>query len=323
MKQTSWILLALLAICTYSCKEVTVDFSYAPENPKAGDTITFTNLTSGGEDYTWYFGDNSTSSYKNPTHIYKQVGTYTVTLRESKSKKSITHTVTVLDSIPGFTANTDSVYLFIPITFSSTVWNPYSHAVSYQWTLSENCSLQSGSLTGATISVYFTKVGEETISLQTTKDGITTTATRTFTIHNTPAPCLLIETPNGKQYSQRFFDPLWEVCRPLDYKEGEIILAAAQERVQQVSDSVENKIYYATNSGLKVKNANGQNVVSITTDTIRTMILSNRMNKLFFATSNAVYMMPLIHTENNQFQTTPKCIDNMEVKKLAVDEQKR
>jgi bacillolysin len=42
--------------------------------------ISFNNTTANGVGYTWYFGDNTTSSAVNPVHTYSANGTYTVTL---------------------------------------------------------------------------------------------------------------------------------------------------------------------------------------------------------------------------------------------------
>lgn len=43
--------------------------------------------------YSWNFGDGSTSTEKNPTHTYKSIGTYNVTLNVSNSYGSFTYTL--------------------------------------------------------------------------------------------------------------------------------------------------------------------------------------------------------------------------------------
>jgi microbial collagenase len=57
------------------------------ECPKAGDTGEEIKFSSEGStddskivDYSWDFGDDTTSTEKNPTHVYKKAGNYTVTL---------------------------------------------------------------------------------------------------------------------------------------------------------------------------------------------------------------------------------------------------
>ena len=43
-------------------------------------TVTFINNTTGGSNYTWEFGDNSSGAGPNPSHIYSDTGTYMVTM---------------------------------------------------------------------------------------------------------------------------------------------------------------------------------------------------------------------------------------------------
>lgn len=45
-----------------------------------GDTVLFTNHSSGFEAWTWYFGDGSQSNYFNPGHAYTDQGDYTIML---------------------------------------------------------------------------------------------------------------------------------------------------------------------------------------------------------------------------------------------------
>ncbi len=60
------------------------DFTYSPSSPADLDTIQFTDMSSDpyGEvvSWTWDFGDGNTSTQQNPTHIYSDEGSYTVTL---------------------------------------------------------------------------------------------------------------------------------------------------------------------------------------------------------------------------------------------------
>ncbi len=60
-------------------------FTNTPDSAAAPATILFTNLTTTGNSgianiYTWDFGDGSSSTLMNPSHIYTQPGTYTVCL---------------------------------------------------------------------------------------------------------------------------------------------------------------------------------------------------------------------------------------------------
>jgi PKD repeat protein len=62
----------------------TATFTWTPQNPIVGQTVTF-NTTSEDPDgdiekYLWNFGDGGTSELKEPTHIYSTSGEYTVRL---------------------------------------------------------------------------------------------------------------------------------------------------------------------------------------------------------------------------------------------------
>ncbi|MDG6223249.1 MAG: DNRLRE domain-containing protein [Candidatus Bathyarchaeota archaeon] len=60
-------------------------FNYTPLNPQVNDTITFDSSSSIDTDgtivnYSWDFGDGTTSTNQNPTHSYSHEGSYTISL---------------------------------------------------------------------------------------------------------------------------------------------------------------------------------------------------------------------------------------------------
>lgn len=55
-------------------------FEIDPESGKVGDEIAFINNSENASDYTWSFGDDSTSRLENPTHVFMQAGRYKVIL---------------------------------------------------------------------------------------------------------------------------------------------------------------------------------------------------------------------------------------------------
>ncbi|MCE1156106.1 MAG: PKD domain-containing protein, partial [Bacteroidales bacterium] len=70
MKLT-YVLLAL-SFLLFSCKTpIEPDFSFTPETPRAGQLVTFTNLTETGEYWNWTFGDGGVWTGKKPTYIYR------------------------------------------------------------------------------------------------------------------------------------------------------------------------------------------------------------------------------------------------------------
>ena len=86
MNMKQFILLSVSVFMLIGCKKVTVDFTYSPAEPKAGETVSFTNLSSAGENWVWTFGDNATSLSKSPNKIYKKPGEYVVTLMVDSAK---------------------------------------------------------------------------------------------------------------------------------------------------------------------------------------------------------------------------------------------
>lgn len=59
---------------------VVADFTGTPLNGNVPLLVTFTNNSTNADSYEWNFGDGSTSTLENPTHIYNVVGVYTVSL---------------------------------------------------------------------------------------------------------------------------------------------------------------------------------------------------------------------------------------------------
>lgn len=324
MKHCSYIFICLLATLVCACKKVSVDFTFSPSQPVAGESVSFTNFSSGGEDYSWLFGDNASSSDKNPSHVFKQSGTYIVTLRESKTKRSIQHTITVRDSVPDFSFSTDSICTFQPVLLSACVWNPYNHAVQYEWIISDNIRLLDESATNSEqITVYCTRAVEEVVRLHITKDGVTTDVEKTITVHNTPTPTLLVEDTENRQYSQHIYKGIyWEAPCALNYTKGQDLLATATTNTE-VCDPIENKIYYITESGLYVKNSNETHIVLLASEQVGTVAISLTMNRLFFSTEEGVFMLPLIHTENNRYTDVPVQISKLKATKMIIDETER
>lgn len=87
---------------------LSVDFSWQPIEPIAGETVTFfPDVTGGPDDWDWDFGDSNGSELMNPVHAYDEPGEYVVVLEIYRSfdeaSDSIEHVITVLDPlIPDF-----------------------------------------------------------------------------------------------------------------------------------------------------------------------------------------------------------------------------
>jgi PKD repeat protein len=79
-----------------SCgKQPVADFTWEPENPKAGDEVHFTNLSKDAKRYSWNLGDMNISKETNPTHSYEEAGEYIIDLYAYKGLMSDLKTVTI------------------------------------------------------------------------------------------------------------------------------------------------------------------------------------------------------------------------------------
>lgn len=71
------------------------DFIGTPTNGRANLSVQFTDRSQGENlTYNWNFGDGTTSAARNPTHVYTQSGTYTVSLTVSNAYGNNTATKT-------------------------------------------------------------------------------------------------------------------------------------------------------------------------------------------------------------------------------------
>ena len=76
-------------------KTPVADFTWDPENPKAGQEVSFTNLSVDAKSYSWNFGDMSIGDETNPTHVYEEKGNYIVDLSAHNGLMSDEKTVTI------------------------------------------------------------------------------------------------------------------------------------------------------------------------------------------------------------------------------------
>ena len=80
-------------------------FNFNPTSDiKDGDQINFTSCSENANSYMWDFGDGSSSTQENPTHIYQTFGNFTITLTVSNSTgtDSTAKTISVANQNPQF-----------------------------------------------------------------------------------------------------------------------------------------------------------------------------------------------------------------------------
>ncbi len=89
----------LVLLTLISCQRLPKpDFSYTPsDNPEAGDTIQFTNLSEEATSYQWEFGNGNSSVEEDPYYIYDRAGIYDIKLTayNQAGEESITESVTI------------------------------------------------------------------------------------------------------------------------------------------------------------------------------------------------------------------------------------
>ena len=333
----------LLTLCCalIACKKIDVDFSYTPTEPRAGQAVTFSNLSNGGEDWAWNFGDGGTSTIKSPTYTYKNPGTYMVTLKvDNKSSLTRTQEITVYDTIPTFVASDSTFEIFRDYTFTANVYNPYSYTVMYEWILPINtpyATVTSSSLTGSSLTLYFTQaMTEAPIWLNIILNGDTTHIEKTFSVADRETNSVLFRNAEG-DYRQRIFGQRAETEHP--DQTATSLLDAAQDTAQTYNGKdfrlselqvtfpgikgfkiANRKIYYRTADGLWVALLDGTCPVQIEREACPAMTIDPVDNRIYWAVANEVRYIPLIGSDNNQFVTEPKVINTLQgVTKIAVD----
>lgn len=99
-----------------------------------GNVANFTNTSTFADSYLWNFGDNSTSTQENPSHIYTSAGNYTVTLTITNSCGTVTSmqnlSVTVVPPTAIFQPSGTSGCAPYSVSFTNaSLGNP----ISYSW----------------------------------------------------------------------------------------------------------------------------------------------------------------------------------------------
>lgn len=339
----------LLCLAMVACKKESADFSYSPLEPRAGQTVVFSNSSSTGEDWSWQFGDGSTSSTKNPVKIYRQPGTYTIILQVD-NKKSLTRTkeITIYDTIPNFSSSIDStgVGIYEDITLKALVYNPYSKPLHYKWGIAgedRKPVVTCESDTAATYSVYFCQHGEVRITLDVNLDGTSTHIEHSYTIKDRPSEGVLQENVDGA-FRQRIYTTRHTEPARTTEAHDIALLAQAQDSMQTYNDSTfilknltmggkiwdgfriaNQRIYLRSlTDGLYVYRLDGAYGVCIDPQPTLALMIDPIDNRIYWALEDSVMYMPLVDQNFNEFTTVPQKLSNLSgVQRLAKDNEKR
>lgn len=302
-----------------------MNFTYSPDQPKAGTTVMFTNQCDFGESWTWTFGDNSTSMLKNPSHVYKKAGEYQVTLMvDSTSRYVFTKTVTVYDTVPSISSSSDSILVYSPVTFTALVWNPFDQPISYEWIVDSSVIVLSDKTTDKHIRVLFTRHSySPEVTLNVTLAGETYSLHRTMEIHDTPAQAILFRTDEGDYY-QRLFPPYLEEPHTITLAEQSALLDAAAGQPDTIADPMARKLYFRTINGLYVCNTNLSNQVLIEDEYPTAFQVDMLTNRLYWATGDGIWRLPLIYSQQNTYTDLPERINSLtHVNRIILDNQVR
>lgn len=342
MKRIAILFLSCCALM--ACKRIDVDFSYSPTAPKAGETVTFDNLSTGGEEWSWSFGDGGSSSLKIPTHVYKKPGTYTVTLMvDNKSSRSRTREITIYDTIPSFEISDTTLSIYHDYTLRALVYNPYNYPVSYEWVFPANTiyvapSDSTQSLSAASYKLYFTQaMTEAPVWLRVILNGDTTLVKKSFNVSDYHTNSVLFRTSSG-DYRQRIFGKRTEMF-PMPDPSARTALDTEQDTLQNYNGKtfrlselqttfpelqgfkiVNRKVYFRDSEGLWVAMLDGSALVQIDRTPCLALTADMTDNRIYWATSEGVKYLPFIGSDNNHYTTTPQWLNRLQgVTKISTE----
>ncbi len=171
------------------CKEVVNKSVTVNAKPTADFTMStgcdnqvssFTNMSTGADMSTWNFGDNSTSTSENPSHIYVGVGSRTVSLTVSNNagcSDKLSKSMTIYASpLAGFTAEGNC--LGSSTSFSNTTVN----AQSYAWSFGDG-----NTSTGTNPTHVYSAVGEYRLLLIASNVNCVDSLERNISINEIPS----------------------------------------------------------------------------------------------------------------------------------------
>lgn len=327
----------LLTICCalIACKKNSVDFTYTPTEPRAGQSVRFSNMTTTGEEWEWTFGDGGTASVKYPSHTYTKPGTYTVTLKVDKKKAWVrTKQVTIYDTIPTFVCNDTAFVIYHDYTFTANVYNPFNYDIKYEWEVPDSTVKKDE----PSITCFFTNPDqEETVRLTLTFNNITKIIEKKFFIADQKTNSVLFRTTEN-DYRQRIFGERTEPYK-IDTDTATTALLDAEKDTMQTYNGntfllsdlaqyipgiqgfhIANRKIYFRADGLWVAHIDGTDAVQIDAHDCDAMTLDTRDNRIYWATEEGVWYMPFVGSDNNKFVTVPVQLNTMTgVTKLAAD----
>ena len=125
-------------------RSVSVDYNFDIDFGCDADTVTFTNLSTLAEAYTWNFADGTSDTATNPVHIYASQNTYNVKL-VAENETCIDSVTKIVDTqhplVADFTPDKDSVCQGSLISFTNTsTYTQMGGPASFFWDFGDGAS---------------------------------------------------------------------------------------------------------------------------------------------------------------------------------------
>jgi len=116
------------------------DFGFSPNGGYSPCTVQFTSKSTLANDFIWDFGDGSTSIAENPSHVFSQPGTYTITLKvkNSDGQNQKSSQITIKKPFSKATLTKVVVTSMPFIDGSGSGWDPFDGPDLYIQLLSPN-----------------------------------------------------------------------------------------------------------------------------------------------------------------------------------------
>jgi hypothetical protein len=175
----------------------TAEFSAFPISGDEPLAVSFTDHSSsvhGITSWSWNFGDGSTSGEQNPTHVYRQQGTYTVRLTVTEADddgdadtETKTDYITVGDTCPTALLSGDTnINEGAAGHYDANGSSGYDAPLTYEWDWNyDGTTFNPSGDTGATQNHAWADNGTYTVAVRVTdSDGSTDIATLTVTVDN-------------------------------------------------------------------------------------------------------------------------------------------
>ncbi len=281
-KFSTYILLLMSLILMGCKKDITVAFTYSPEHPRAGETVSFVNTSTGGESWLWMFGDNTASSYRSPSHIFTAPGEYVVSVQaDAEARYMASQTIIIADTMPVIDI-ADTLEQMTSVTFKALVFNPNNLTVNYLWQFSDNASVvgtEGNTSTEAQPTVYFlNSSNKETITLTVTVSGQKPlTVTKDVIVLEHDGKALYYSDINRKLMRE----PIVDNVTSMPYELDDVLTDDAAQMCY-----AENMLYVLLTSGNVIKIDNG---IIAATDITNALSITANEGLLLWATARGIY----------------------------------